>query len=142
MLRRFAALAPRERRLVAGALGWVLAARAVLRLGGPSFPRQQRLLDRLVGFLPTPPRCTVEEASWAITAVAARVPGTRCLAWALALRGLLTQGGISSELCIGVAASEPGTIKAHAWVESAGRRWSWGGDVDGYQVLRPRAVAR
>jgi|SRR5882672_2149248 len=142
MLRRFATLDARKRKLVASALGWVLAARATLRIGARSFPKQQRRLDWLAARLPTLSWCTVDEASWAITAAARRVPGTRCLAWSLALRGLLAQAGVGSELRIGVAASEPGTIKAHAWVESAGRIWSWGGDVDGYNLLRPRGLAR
>src|SRR6266404_5244726 len=130
MLRRFVALDARKRKLVVSALGWVLAARVALRIRGRSFPEQQRLLGWLSARWPTLPPCTVDEASWAVTAAARRVPGTRCLAWSLALRGVLAQAGIGSELRIGVAASEPGAIKAHAWVESAGRSWSWGGDVD------------
>src|SRR5215831_3504932 len=118
MLRRFAALEARERALVASALAWVLAARVALRVGGRSFAARQRLLDWLSARAPALTPCPVARASWAITAAARRVPGTRCLAWALALRGLLGQMGIASEVCIGVAASEPGTFKAHAWVRS------------------------
>src|SRR6266404_6002876 len=87
MLRRFVALDARKRKLVVSALGWVLAARVALRIRGRSFPEQQRLLGWLSARWPTLPPCTVDEASWAVTAAARRVPGTRCLAWSLALRG-------------------------------------------------------
>src|SRR5262245_57751822 len=135
MLRRFVALDARKRTLVAIALAWVLTVRVILRAGGRSYPAQQRLLDWLSARGPRLPPCTVDEASWAITAAARRVPGTRCLAWALALRGLLSQMGVASELHIGVAASAAGTFSAHAWVESAGRSWSWGAEVDDFNVL-------
>jgi hypothetical protein len=142
MLRRLATLDARQRTLVVRALVWVLTVRATLRAVGRSFPEQRCLLDWLAARGSRLPRCTVEEAAWAITAAARRVPGTRCLAWALALHGLLTQAEIGSEVRIGVAAPEPGTITAHAWVEAVGRSWSWGADVDGFSVLRPRAGAR
>jgi hypothetical protein len=142
MLRRFLALDARRRRLVASALGWVVGARLVLRIGGRSLSERQRLLDRVSAFWPAAAGCSLDEATWAITAVARRIPGTRCLAWAVALSGLLTRVGVEAELRIGVAAAGPGAIKAHAWVECGGRALSWGDDVDGYSVLRPRAVAR
>jgi hypothetical protein len=142
MLRRLATLDARQRTLVMSALLWVVTVRATLRAVGRSFSEQRRLLDWLAARGSPLPRCTIEEASWAITAAARRVPGTRCLGWALALHGLLTQAKIASEVRIGVAAPEPDTITAHAWVESGGRSWSWGADVDGFSVLRPRAGAR
>jgi hypothetical protein len=137
VLRRFAALDAPRRALIAYGLGWVLASKAALRVPGVSLPRRQRWLDRLAAHVPAPARCTPAEAAWAITAVARRIPGTRCLAWALATRGLLAQAGIASELRIGVAADGAGAIRAHAWIEAAGGRWSWG-DTDGYSVLRAR----
>jgi hypothetical protein len=144
MLRKLAALDGRRRALAASALTWVLAARTVLgSSGGRSLPAQERLLGWLATRLPALPPCTVDEAAWAITAVGRRVPGTRCLAWSLALRALLAQARIPAELRIGVvAAREPGGIEAHAWVASGGRDWSWGGDVARYHQLRPRAAAR
>ena len=86
--------------------------------------------------LPAPGSCTRADAAWVITAVARRIPGTQCLGWALALRGLLAQAGIDAELRIGVAPDAPGTIRGHAWIESGGETWSWG-DSAGYSVLRP-----
>jgi hypothetical protein len=139
VLRRVAALDARRRALIAYGFGWVLVSKAALGVPRTSLPRRQRWLDRLAARVPAPARCTVGEAAWAITAAARRIPGTRCLEWALALRGLLSQAGIASELRIGVAADGPGAIRAHAWVEAAGETWSWG-DTGGYSVLRARAV--
>lgn len=139
MLRELAALDARRRALLAYGSGWVLLSKAALFLPGGSLPQRQRWLDGLAARLPAPPLCTPSEAAWAITAAARRIPGTRCLAWALALRALFTQAGVASELRIGVAADGPGAIRAHAWIDAAGQTWSWG-DTDGYHVLRPRVA--
>jgi hypothetical protein len=139
MLGRLAALDARRRALAVRGLGWVVIARAALAASGGSLPRSQRWLDRLAARLPAPPRFEPREAAWAITTAARRVPGTRCLAWTLALRGLLGQAGVASAVRIGVAAAAPGGIKAHAWLHAGDETFSWG-DVDGYTVLGPRAA--
>ena len=137
---KLVALDARRRALLAYGCGWVLVAKAALAAPGASLLQRQRWLDRLAARLPASPPCTSAEAAWAITAVARRIPGTRCLAWALALRGLLAQVGVASELRIGVASDGPGAIRAHAWVESADATWSWG-VTDGYEVLRRASAA-
>lgn len=132
---------PWERRaLAARALGWVVVSQVTLRVPGASLPQRLRWLDWLAARLPAPARCTADQAAWAVTAAARRVPRTRCLPWALALRGLLAQVGLASELRIGVAPAGPAAIKAHAWVECDGRTWSWG-DAEGYSVLWPPPAA-
>jgi hypothetical protein len=141
MLLRLAALDPRRRGLLAAAACWVLATRMVLLVPVRSFSNKQRLLDAICVWLPRLRQCSADEAVWAMSAVARRVPGTLCLAWALALRGLLRQAGMRSELRIGVTAGEPGSLKAHAWLACAGRTLSWGDDVEGYNELRARAFA-
>ena len=119
--------------------GWVLLSKVALVAPGGSLRKWQRWLSRLSAHLPAPPLCTRDEAAWAITAAARRVPTTRCLEWSLALRGLLTQAGIACELRIGVAAAGPCAISAHAWIESGGQSWSWG-ETAGYNVLRSHAA--
>ncbi len=141
MFRRLMDLESGERKLLAAGLFWVIAARAVMRAPGTSFCNQQRALDALSAALPHLRACTSGSAAWAVTAVARRVPGTRCLAWALAMRGLLAQAGISAVLRIGVVTPEPGVLRAHAWVECEGRSLTWGDDVEGYNVLRGPAEA-
>jgi hypothetical protein len=140
MLRDLAAPAARRVGLAASALGWVLVARASLRLPGLTQPERERRLDRLTRALPKLSGLAIAEAARAITTAARRVPGTRCLAWSLALRGLLAQAGVASELRIGVAASVSSRFAAHAWVEAGGASWSFGVDVGGYCVLRARAA--
>ena len=143
MLRRFAALDGRRRVLVGTAFVWVLAARFALSASrGRSLPLQARLLGNLSARLPALAACTVDDAVWAVTAAARRLPGTRCLAWSLALRTLLAQARIDGDLRIGVAPAAAGNIEAHAWVAAAGRDLTWGGDVARYSVLRPRTAAR
>lgn len=135
MLRRLVELDARRRALVMWGFGWVLLSTAALAAPGGSLRKWQQRLTRLSAHLPAPPLCTREEAAWAITAAARRVPTARCLEWSLALRGLLAQAGIACELRIGVAAAGTGAISAHAWIESGGQSWSWG-ETAGYSVLR------
>jgi hypothetical protein len=117
-----------------------VAARLTLWRAGASLNDRQRPLDQLARRLPGLAACSPAEAAWAITAVARRLPGTRCLAWSLALRGMLAQAGFPSDLRLGVARGEAGGITAHAWVESGGASWSWGTDAADFSVLRPRTA--
>jgi len=140
MLRRLTALDARERRLLVVGLCWVIASRAALVASAGSLQGTQKALDVLGRRLPRPRSFTLQEAAWATSAAARRVPGTRCLAWALALRGLLSHAGIPSQLRIGVAKAEPGRLTAHAWIDCAGRTLSWGDSVERYNVLHPSAA--
>ena len=99
-----------------------------------SLPAKQRALAALAKRLPRLPRCTLADATWAVTAASKRVPGTKCLPWALALHGLLAQAGIASELRIGVAA-DGDALKAHAWVECGDETLTWNEPVEPYSVL-------
>ena len=129
-----------DRRLLGAALGWVLVVRAVLHAPGRSFVKKQAALDALARSLPGLPSCTPSAAYWAVTAASKRVPGTVCLPWALALKGLLAQSGRQAELRIGVAprATPDLPLDAHAWLECDGQQLSWGTPVDGYDLLRAR----
>jgi hypothetical protein len=62
-----------------------------------------------------------ERITWAVQAVAARVPRASCLTQALAATLLLALHGQSATLRVGVARSDDGTLRAHAWLESHGR---------------------
>jgi hypothetical protein len=129
-----------DRRLLVAALGWVLAARAALHAPGRSFVRKQAALDALARSLPSLPSCTSSAACWAVTAASKRVPGTVCLPWALALKGLLAQSGRHAELRIGVAprATPDLPLDAHAWLECDGEQLTWGQPVERYDLLRAR----
>ena len=57
----------------------------------------------------------------AVERATAYVPGTTCLAKALAAQVVLGQRSARSRLCIGVTKTPDGRFVAHAWVESDGR---------------------
>jgi len=129
--RRLAKLDPLERVLLFRAVVWIICARAGLRV----LPYRPlcRLLERGARH-PIDSPCSPEMVRWALSAAARRLPGTRCLSWALAARGLLAQAGIPSELRIGVTKSEDRFL-AHAWVECRGLSLSWGDDERSYTPL-------
>jgi len=58
---------------------------------------------------------------WAVEAVSARVPRATCLTQAISAKLLLRWSGLRSELCLGVACSAAGVLRAHAWLEREGR---------------------
>ena len=60
-----------------------------------------------------------ERRARALRRVGARLPGTHCLARALALRWWMRSRGLDAQLRIGVRQG-PGGLEAHAWVELAG----------------------
>ena len=120
--RKFRALSAADRQLLAGAallllvcrIGlWLLPyARLRSALDGPSAPRRQ------------PTRDFPARVSWAIGALARRLPGMTCLVQSLAAHAWLRRRGYRPELHIGVrrrdgAAAVP--LYAHAWVECDGR---------------------
>ncbi len=57
----------------------------------------------------------------AVERVSVRIPGATCLTQALAAHMLLWRHGHQSKLCLGVARTEVGDFRAHAWLESQGR---------------------
>lgn len=126
--------------LAAAGLGWVAAVRVMLAVPGAALPRRLEWVDATAARLPRL-ACGAEDAARAVTEAARRVPGVRCLAWTLALRGMVGQAGLRSEVRIGVATAGAGTIKAHAWLECDGRVWTFRDDVAGYAALWPPAAS-
>jgi Transglutaminase-like superfamily len=120
---KFLALSRSERRLVVRA--WLML--AVLRAGVWTLPfgvvtnlvefigvRDARLAERM--------RPSPERIAWAVAAASRLVPrGGNCLVRALATQALLGRFGYPGELRIGVAKTEQGGLRAHAWLESGGR---------------------
>lgn len=63
----------------------------------------------------------IERISWAVAVISHKLPLLKnCLTEALATQVLLKREGQSSTLRIGVARSDDGRLKAHAWVEVDG----------------------
>ena len=68
----------------------------------------------------TPGTRPVDRIAWAVAAASRLLPGTTCLASALALQRRLSAEGHASELHIGVAHQEE-KFAAHAWLACEGR---------------------
>jgi hypothetical protein len=75
-----------------------------------------------------------DRTAWAVRTAWRRLPGTSCLAAALALHRLLSRQGHLSQLTIGVAAGKDG-FAAHAWVICDGRIVLGGEESEGYTPL-------
>ena len=117
---------------------WVclLAAHAALRF--LPVRRVEALLERLAG----KDRAEISSAHLArLVDAAARfhLRPITCLPRSLALRALLRRHGIEADLLIGVR-REDGEIKAHAWIEDAGRPVGESADVR--SRFRPLSAAR
>jgi Transglutaminase-like superfamily len=89
-----------------------------------SFKTLQKLLSRINN---TKPQCqekhqiSIDEITWAVEVSSLYTPGVKCLARALTCQVFMSRHGYASNLCIGVAKSEAGDLKAHAWLESQGQ---------------------
>ena len=67
------------------------------------------------------PRFSLTTILWAVEAVSARIPRATCLTQAICAKLLLRWSGLHSDLCLGVACSADGALRAHAWLERDGR---------------------
>lgn len=121
-------LAAGDVRLLARAVFHLLAARAGLALRSAHCLRPKSPPAARHAAPAFPPA----RASWAVEAVARRLPETRCLARALALRSLLGSEGFAADLRIGVAGAGPSGMRAHAWIECDGATFDCGEDTRGY----------
>jgi len=109
---RYRRLPSPQKRLLHAALVWLILSRISLAL--LPLPTLQRL------FLKTSKQslagASLDELRWALLAAARRLPGTKCLARALALQALMARAGMPARLCIGVTKDSGGVLEAHAWV--------------------------
>ena len=112
---RYLRLPARRKRLLHAALAGLILARIGLALL-PLQTLQRRLSKTSRRSLKG---ASLADLRWAVLAAARRVPGTRCLARALALQGLMARAQLPAQVCIGVA-KESGGFEAHAWVLYAG----------------------
>jgi hypothetical protein len=93
--------------------------------------------------LPEQHHAAVEEVSWAVQAVAHRVPwDSRCLAQALAAYRLLKRRGIAATVYFGVKRDPAVPFSAHAWVRCGGRIVTGASGVEAYTVLMQFARER
>jgi len=140
-LRRFAALAPADRRLVLAAAAWFTLLRIALRIVPLSRLLhwcEQRHRHHAIAARPDP-----ERIAWATRTVARRLaPPASCLPQALTAQVLLGGAGRASTLRFGARLDHASSFGAHAWLECDGR-WIVGEEQAGaFQELRPASPPR
>ena len=121
LLRKFARLEASDRLLLAEAAVVVPTVRVALTI--LPFRFVHRGVAAATRFLhrPAPAVLSLDRITWAVTAVAARVPRASCLTQALAATLLLVRHGHAATLRVGVAKNDDGSLRAHAWLESGGQ---------------------
>ena len=92
---------------------WVLPSRLIV--GGVSRLASMREVEVVN------PRVSAATIVWAVEAMGRRVPRASCLTQALAAKLLLRAFGLRSQLCLGVARTADGALRAHAWLERGNR---------------------
>jgi len=117
-LRQFSDLPPAEKLAVLWALFlvvgvrmalWTLPFRVIAAYSARGVPTSRSLASVRLGRL-----------SWAVQAVAKRVPHATCLTQALALQMLMGKAGREAELTIGVTRGRDRAFEAHAWLKHNG----------------------
>ena len=117
--RRFLALGPGDRRLLAEACARLAIASAATRL--LPFRRALRLSAVPLGEARSDSGLPVR-AAWAVRAAAARAPFRAvCLQQALALQAMLRRRGIDARLHYGALNDPDAELRAHVWVSLDGR---------------------
>ena len=116
-LASFARLDAAERSLALRAIAWLAVTRVALHIVAfnrlRAFAEARRDVPQAGGDWP-------QRVRRAMSRAARTLPGSRCLARALAAEFLLVRGGSPARLVLGVSRDAGRTLDAHAWVESDG----------------------
>ena len=132
-LRQFTELPASERKLLLRAFALVAATRLLLWTVPFRFAR--RLGSTRPAVFPSLAKIPLKRLSWAVQAVARRIPGASCLTQALALRELMARAGHAADLRIGVGKDANGLV-SHAWLEHKGEILIGdNGDLDRYSPM-------
>ena len=120
-LTKFLRLPVADRRLLVKVMLLVWAVRLMLRL--LPFRMVRELLTKLSHKRAAgvdAEQGSLERVVWAVTVASRYVPAATCLTQALVTTVMLTRNGHEATVRIGVARTDDGQFKAHAWVESNG----------------------
>lgn len=121
-LRTLRQMSAREYALVLLTMPLVVTVRAALwLLPSAVIVRFVRYISADSGADRSAPRFSLTTILWAVEAVSARIPRATCLTQAICAKLLLRWSGLHSDLCLGVACSLNGALRAHAWLERDGR---------------------
>ena len=83
----------------------------------------------------TPPKTSIQNLVWAVSAASRYLPGASCLPQAIALQAMLARSGFSSRVEIGIAREQLHRLEAHAWVTCVDQVVIGGPDVTRYTPL-------
>lgn len=118
-LGKFLRLPPAQRRLFFRAVWAVLFIRFILRF--LPFSKLEAMLSKPRRRMGHPTETRLDWIAWAVKTASRRIPGRdTCLVKAAAARILCEREGYRTSFQIGVAKSENGAFKAHAWVKPDG----------------------
>ena len=92
---------------------WLLPSRVIIRFAS-RIPEARRVQRENA-------KASASTVVWAVDAVARRLTCASCLTQALSAKLLLAWFGHRSKLCLGVAHTDDGSFRAHAWLERDGR---------------------
>ncbi len=120
MITKFLVLPPAERKLFFKAFTLLWLTRAAILFG--CFHELRRALGRLARSGESPRAGVASDLVVSAVLRARRcVPGMSCLVEALVVEALLAYYGYPARTWAGVAKGSEGALRAHAWVECAGR---------------------
>ena len=92
---------------------WLLPSRAILRIISRLRSSPRMIADKQSTLASSIP--------WAVEAVSRGIPRATCLTQAVAAKVMLGWFGEDAQLCLGVAHTSDGALRAHAWLERNGR---------------------
>lgn len=117
------------------ALGWLVAMRAAL--SSLPYATVRKLADTIEPGPGHTRGMTPSECARAIARASRVLPGTRCLARALAAECLLRRDGRHASVSLGARFDEGGVLCAHAWLECEGVPVTGLPAAQGYAPLGP-----
>lgn len=116
-LKRFARLAPSDRRLFLASLVSLALVKFALRVTSMRTVRA-RVLWVAHAFPRTQSPLSLPKLTWAIETASSYVPDATCLPQALVAEGLLVRHGLPARVRLGATREEGRDLTGHAWVES------------------------
>lgn len=139
-VKRLLSLSRDESGLFLQALVWVAAVRAGLAVLPYTVYCSWLEIAKRRAPLFWPRTLPINQVMWAVEAACRCVPGSACLVKSHAAELLLAWCGQDAVTCFGVARSEHGQIRAHAWLEVNGTTALGATGEEKFTVLRKRCL--
>jgi hypothetical protein len=133
--KKFFCLPNSEKVLLIKALLILAAVRVILWIRPSNSIREPFFKISPNSYDPRPSQITPDKIVWAVTIAGQYIPGSACLAKALAAQIMLSRAHYPSNLRIGVSRQNEDQLEAHAWLESGGRVIMGGSGLERYTKL-------